>query len=681
VKTQTLGIDLGGADLRVAFFNGKKGCAEMAAWDQGANRIPAIVCANGTKLIAGREAEDFYLANPGSGLFYHQVKFILGQGMYDLGGRQVNAAEVADTILAELKNQARKLYDLANLQVVVTHPLGYDPIAQEVLRQAAARAGFLKVVLLSEPEAAVAGAINSGAVVGKTVLVCDIGAISSTISVLTRGAEGTYSPLKISRTLPGGCDLVDRTMYGNLATAMASEPSGAQIQNNHNNPGENGATEKRLDPGLFHVCKQLRKQLVTTDKFMFNYKGATFEIHRDKLVSSAQRVFEDIQRVVNQAMQEAMNLGQPVESILLTGGGSTLPFAQELLGKRLPQLPLTVADSDNLVALGAVRHLHRKSAPANDLGEDPLEAPNLKASIKKIKKKIKEQDQKLVFLLAGRWGVGKSSTINSLLGAEIARVDHHEQGTFEVTPYPTEFAGIPLVIVDTPGLCDAVEENSNDKFYLEKMGRTVKEIHSLWYVTKLIETRPPGPDELRAIRVLSEAFEQKGAIWKSAVVIFTFSNSDIIPSDRYETTLQKKTEQFRRAIAVHAGEEVANSIPFVPVDNSSHTVRKSRRKWRDILYAEVCLTIDKDRLLVWMIATQELLKKKNRKTPEKNDDNDDSYEQKKPKYEKINIPEEKLEPIRERVEKGFFTLMGEAIGEAVDEGIKAVKGFWDWLTG
>jgi ribosome biogenesis GTPase A len=76
------------------------------------------------------------------------------------------------------------------------------------------------------------------------------------------------------------------------------------------------------------------------------------------------------------------------------------------------------------------------------------------------------RQQRISFLLVGRTGVGKSSTINSLLGQDIVPVGDFEPTTMSVDQHDTVVDGVPVRIFDTPGLCDDLEIKGNDVRYL-----------------------------------------------------------------------------------------------------------------------------------------------------------------------------------------------------------------------
>ncbi|MCV3213991.1 50S ribosome-binding GTPase [Plectonema radiosum NIES-515] len=62
-----------------------------------------------------------------------------------------------------------------------------------------------------------------------------------------------------------------------------------------------------------------------------------------------------------------------------------------------------------------------------------------------------------MLLLVGRTGVGKSSTVNSLMGEKIAKVGDDEATTVEVKAYDRKINDVNFTVFDTPGLCDDFE--------------------------------------------------------------------------------------------------------------------------------------------------------------------------------------------------------------------------------
>lgn len=210
--------------------------------------------------------------------------------------------------------------------------------------------------------------------------------------------------------------------------------------------------------------------------------------------------------------------------------------------------------------------------------------------------------KKFTFLLVGRTGVGKSSPVNSLMGKSIAQVGHYEPTTMGVESYDSEINGIDFTVIDTPGLCDDLEEEGNDEKYLERMRSKVEQIDSMWFVSRLDETRVTA-DEKRGIKLISNAFSPK--VWEHAVIIFTYANS--LEEARYREALDKKTELIEKEIGKYTSAEVAESIPSVAVDNMSKTTPDGK-EWLGELYTQVFIRISERGILPCLIATANRIK-------------------------------------------------------------------------
>jgi small GTP-binding protein len=228
-----------------------------------------------------------------------------------------------------------------------------------------------------------------------------------------------------------------------------------------------------------------------------------------------------------------------------------------------------------------------------------------------IEKLQLSQDKEFVFLLAGRTGVGKSSTVNSLLGQQIATVGKYDATTMDVQEYEHEINGVKCSIIDTPGLCDDIPEKGNNEKYIELIQRQVKQIDLLWFVTRLDESRVTN-DEKQGIQIISEAFTP--TVWEHSVIVFTRANK----ADDYLEELAERTKRIRNEIAKHTGNEIANKIPAVAVDNKSQTTPDGKR-WLEELYTQVFIRMSERGAIPFLMATASRINKsqsnKNNKEP------------------------------------------------------------------
>ncbi|MDX2254899.1 MAG: GTPase [Pseudanabaenaceae cyanobacterium bins.39] len=215
---------------------------------------------------------------------------------------------------------------------------------------------------------------------------------------------------------------------------------------------------------------------------------------------------------------------------------------------------------------------------------DPKLQGEAKRFLENLSEKFKgEKGKKFTFLLVGRTGVGKSSTVNSLMGEAVAPIGDYEPTTMEVKSYENEIGGVNFTVIDTPGLCDDLEEKGNDYEYLERIRLNADRIDLMWFVTRLDDARVSS-DEKRGIKLISDAFKPK--IWEQAIIVFTFANN--LNIEKYSIALEKRTELIRKEIAKYAGVTIANNVPSVAVDNMSEFTPDGER-WLGELYTQVSL--------------------------------------------------------------------------------------------
>ncbi|NCB57259.1 MAG: hypothetical protein EOM46_07060 [Gammaproteobacteria bacterium] len=188
-------------------------------------------------------------------------------------------------------------------------------------------------------------------------------------------------------------------------------------------------------------------------------------------------------------------------------------------------------------------------------------------SVKEIINKYIQDDKPLTFLLIGRTGVGKSSTVNSLLGEQIAPVGDYEPTTFSVKEYTYDKNGINILIYDTPGLCDDLPESGNDDNYLNQIKRKLDGVDVVFFVTELDSSRISG-DEKRGIKKITEVLGD--SIWKHSVIIFT--KSDRIPQESLKNTLLKRTELLTQEISKYT-RQFQTTIPSIGISNQNPSDR------------------------------------------------------------------------------------------------------------
>lgn len=285
--------------------------------------------------------------------------------------------------------------------------------------------------------------------------------------------------------------------------------------------------------------------------------------------------------------------------------------------------------------------------------------------LESIKEKLMgEKNKEFHFLLVGRTGVGKSSTVNSLLGKKVAEVGEYEPTTMDVKLFKSEIEGIRFTIIDTPGLCDDID-NDNDEKYLKMIKEKADKVDVVWFVTKLSETRVSS-DEKRGIKLITESLT--GKVWDNAIIVFTFAND--VSKDRYEEAKEKRAELIRKEIVKYSGKAIHTNIPAVFVDNTSDFTPDGK-PWLGELFVKVLTVIKQSGLTPFFMSMASSI------TPDSTGESRIVLDEKQ-KAETKKIIDAKIIPGLATIGAGIGSAFGPAravIGGAVGAGI----GLISWL--
>ncbi|KAK9129050.1 hypothetical protein Syun_017847 [Stephania yunnanensis] len=183
--------------------------------------------------------------------------------------------------------------------------------------------------------------------------------------------------------------------------------------------------------------------------------------------------------------------------------------------------------------------------------------------------KLKQENvSTLTILVMGKGGVGKSSTVNSLIGERVVAVSAFQSETPRPVMVSRTRAGFTLNIIDTPGLIEGGYVNDQA---LEIIKRFLlnKTIDILLYVDRLDGYRVDNLDR-QIIKAISDSFGK--AIWLRSLIALT--HAQLSPPDglNYDDFFSKRSDAILKVVRLGARikkKELQDvEIPIVLVENS-----------------------------------------------------------------------------------------------------------------
>lgn len=273
-------------------------------------------------------------------------------------------------------------------------------------------------------------------------------------------------------------------------------------------------------------------------------------------------------------------------------GGAAIASALALLGGPAGMyggiilLPVIAVATDYLAKYGleflvALIYQRRIEEEGKSVQVVVEEVSDLKFLSNESKSRIIDQIYKnFSFMLVGRTGVGKSSTINSLMGEQVAKVGDSEPTTFEVSPYRLKKSGVDFTIWDTPGLCDALD-NANDEEYMKQISEVVDDVECLWFVSRLDETRLSS-DEQYALLLITNTLGSE--IWERALIVFTHACNWSV-EQRYDEALRERTAVVKEYLQRITKRNLGN-LSSIAVDNAFERL-PNNEPWLPELFTKV----------------------------------------------------------------------------------------------
>ncbi|KAM3281933.1 translocase of chloroplast 34, chloroplastic [Capsicum chacoense] len=185
-----------------------------------------------------------------------------------------------------------------------------------------------------------------------------------------------------------------------------------------------------------------------------------------------------------------------------------------------------------------------------------------------IRKSKQERRNTLTVLVMGKGGVGKSSTVNSILGERAVTVSAFQSEIPRPVMVSRSWEEFTLNIIDTPGLVEGGYVN-DQALDLIKRFLLNKTIDVLLYVDRLDSYRVDNLDR-QVVKAITDSFGKE--IWRRGLVVLT--HAQVSPPDglSYDEFTSRRSEALLKIVRLGARirkqEVKASSIPVVCVENS-----------------------------------------------------------------------------------------------------------------
>ncbi|KAG0077164.1 70-kilodalton heat shock protein [Linnemannia elongata] len=331
-----IGIDLGTAYSKVAIW--KHDHVEIIRDERGNHVHPSIVAFSDTECIIGQKAQDQLARNFPNSIF--NTKRIIGrrfddkivqssiprwpfavfrkdgksyyQVLHKGEFKELTPQEITAFIISQLRHTAETYLGTTVTNAVISVPASFTDAQRQAIKDAGTIAGLRITHIVKEPSAAaLAFALNKKITHQKRVLIIDLGASVTDVTLCTIEDDDISSDVRALNRLRIVCERTKRT----LSTS----------------------TETTIDIG----------SLAADIDFSTTVTRARFEALNKDLFES---ILEPVRKVLNDAKEEKNS----IDEVVLVGGSSRIPKIRQLVSEFFGGKELNTAlDANEAVVIGA----------------------------------------------------------------------------------------------------------------------------------------------------------------------------------------------------------------------------------------------------------------------------------------------------------------------------------------
>ncbi|MDP8269521.1 MAG: Hsp70 family protein [Candidatus Tenebribacter davisii] len=349
-----LGIDLGTTNSVAAYYkDGKKEPVTISNFSTGDGDILSSVVGirpDTKELIVGKKAKEVIIQF--SENFIQEIKREMGKDKkFQLGNKELLPEEISGLILNYIKKYSEESTGENFDRAVITVPANFNDRQRNATKKAGELAGFKVERIINEPTAAALayGLDNKD---NKNIMVYDLGGGTFDVSVLELSAEILDIKASAGDNELGGKDF-DKILLKHVYS-LFKEENGFELPI----PDNTGMYYK-----ILFKCEDIKKDLSFMQSSTLNIAAITtkdgkpinlsVDISRSTLESLIGEKINDTEKSIDKALKDAKLKKDDIDTILLAGGSTRIPYVKELIERVMGKKPVQEIDPDRAVAVGA----------------------------------------------------------------------------------------------------------------------------------------------------------------------------------------------------------------------------------------------------------------------------------------------------------------------------------------